>query len=292
MAARRGAREGAPAVARDVAALRQALGPWRERKESIALVPTMGALHPGHVALMARAREVARRVVVSLFVNPLQFAPSEDFARYPRDEAADLAALTREGIDLVFAPNEGAMFSPGFATRVHVSGLSETLCGPERPGHFDGVATVVTKLLLQCLPDVAVFGEKDYQQLLIVKRLVRDLDIPCAIEGVPTVRDRDGLAFSSRNVFLTAEQRVAAAALPRVLQQGAARLADGAEPATPVIAQGIDELKSAGFARVDYLTLCDAETLVPLARAERPARLLAAARIGQVRLIDNVPVRS
>ncbi len=290
MAARRGPSEGARAVVREVGALRRAVGVWRERREAVALVPTMGALHAGHRALIARAREVAERIVLSLFVNPLQFGPSEDFAHYPRDEAADLAVLAREPVDLVFAPNEGAMFAHEFATRVHVSGLSEKLCGPERPGHFDGVATVVTKLLLQCLPDVAVFGEKDYQQLLVVKRLVRDLDIPCAIESVPTVRDRDGLAFSSRNAALTAEQRTVAAALPRVLAQAAARLAGGAEPAGPVLEQAIAALKLAGFARVDYVALCDAETLAPLARAERPARLLAAVRIGGVRLIDNVAV--
>ena len=292
MATRRGPSEGARAVVREAAALRRTVGVWRERREAVALVPTMGALHAGHRALIARAREVAERIVLSLFVNPLQFGPSEDFAHYPRDEAADLAVLAREPVDLVFAPNEEAMFALGFATRVHVSGLSETLCGPERPGHFDGVATVVTKLLLQCLPDVAVFGEKDYQQLLVVKRLVRDLDIPCAIESVPTVRDRDGLAFSSRNAALTAEQRTVAAALPRVLAQAAARLAGGAEPAGPVLEQAIAALELAGFARVDYVALCDAETLAPLARAERPARLLAAVRIGGVRLIDNVAVLS
>lgn len=279
-----------PPVVREVPALRRRLAVWREQGQSIALVPTMGAVHGGHLALIERAKSAAERIVASLFVNPLQFGVGEDFASYPRDEAGDLLRFEQAGVDLVFAPSAEAMFGEGFATRVSVSGLTESLCGPERPGHFDGVATVVTKLLLQCQPDVAVFGEKDYQQLLVVRRLVRDLDIPCEIMGVPTVREADGLALSSRNVALKGRERRIAAELNRVLREAAARLKGGAEPAAPVIEWAVAELKAAGFTRVDYVALCDAESLKPLTHAQTPARLLAAARIGAVRLIDNLPV--
>lgn len=279
-----------PPVVREVPALRRRLSAWREAGRSIALVPTMGAIHGGHLALIERAKSAADKVVASLFVNPLQFGAAEDFASYPRDEVADLLAFEKAGVDLVYAPTAEAMFGPGFATKVSVSGLTSSLCGPERPGHFDGVATVVAKLLLQCLPDMAMFGEKDYQQLVVVRRLVRDLDIPCEIIGVPTVRDADGLALSSRNAYLGARERAIAGALNRVLREAAARLAGGAEPAPPVIEWAIAELESAGFSRVDYVALCRPETLEPLLKADGPARLLAAVRLGTVRLIDNVPL--
>jgi len=190
------------AVARTVAVLREIVAEWRQRQERVALVPTMGALHRGHLALVETARRHCDRVVASLFVNPKQFGPREDFAAYPRDEAADLAKFCESGVDLAFAPTVEEMYPAGFVTTVHVTAIGDELEGAHRAGHFDGVATVVSKLLLQCLPDIAFFGEKDYQQLLVVRRMARDLDIPVRIEGVPTVREPDGLALSSRNVYL------------------------------------------------------------------------------------------
>src|SRR6266566_4074640 len=212
------------AVVRTVAGLREAVGGWRAKGERIGLVPTMGALHQGHLALIATARGQCARVVASLFVNPKQFGPREDFAAYPRDEAADLAKFREGGVDLVFAPPVEEMYPPGFASNIRIAGISESLEGAHRLGHFDGVATVVAKLLLQCLPDAAFFGEKDYQQLMVVRRLVRDLDIPVRIEGVPTVREPDGLALSSRNVYLSPEERRVAPQLHHVLNETAAVL--------------------------------------------------------------------
>src|SRR5687767_10448448 len=206
------------AVARSVVALRQAVGEWRAAGLRVGLVPTMGAIHDGHLALVRAARGQCDRVVASLFVNPKQFGPSEDFTAYPRDEATDRAAFARGGVDLVFAPTVEEMYPDGFATTVQVGGPSEGMDGAHRPGHFDGVATVVSKLLLQCLPDAAYFGEKDYQQLTVVRRMVRDLDIPVRIEGVPTVREADGLALSSRNVYLSPPERQIAPLLYRVLR--------------------------------------------------------------------------
>ena len=235
------------------------------------------------------ALSLCRRTIASIFVNPAQFGPNEDLASYPRDEAGDLAKLAREGVDAVFMPALEEIYPPGFSTRVTVAGISEGLCGRFRPGHFEGVATVVTKLLLETLPDVALFGEKDYQQLQLIKRLVRDLDIPVRIEGVATVREPDGLALSSRNSFLSPAERSTAPLLFRVLSRTARAVAAGAA-AAPLLAAGRAELLQAGFDPVQYLELCDAETLLPLARAARPARLLAAAYLGKTRLIDNVPV--
>src|SRR6266852_1834857 len=212
------------AVARSVDALRQAVASWRARREPVGLVPTMGAIHEGHLALVRAARGGCERVVASLLVNRTQFAPTEDFAAYPRSEAADLAAFQTAGVDLVFIPTVAEMYPPGFATSVEIGGVSEGLDGAHRPGHFAGVATVVAKLLLQCLPDIALFGEKDYQQLLVVRRLARDLDIPVRIEGVPTVRGADGLALSSRNAYLSPDERRAAPLLHRVLRDSAAAL--------------------------------------------------------------------
>lgn len=275
-------------AARSVAALRQAVAGWRGRGERVGLVPTMGAIHAGHQALAGAARAQCDRVVASLFVNPKQFGPSEDFTAYPRDEAADFAAFEKAGIDLVFTPAVEEMYPSGFATAVRVGGVSEGLDGAFRPGHFEGVATVVAKLLLQCLPDAAYFGEKDYQQLMVVRRLVRDLDIPVRIEGVPTVREADGLALSSRNVYLSAEERRTAPLLYRVLCDAAARIEQGEEVAS-VLDQGVAVLRGEGFA-VDYLELREAEDLAPVNRLAGPARLLAAARLGRTRLIDNIAV--
>jgi len=276
-------------VARTVAMLRQRIGRWRSEGVRIGLVPTMGAIHAGHLALAAHARESCSRVVATLFVNPKQFGPQEDFAAYPRDEAADLAAFRRAGVDLVFAPPVEEMYAAGFATAVRVGGVAEELEGAHRPGHFDGVATVVTKLLLQALPDVACFGEKDYQQLTIVRRLVRDLDIPVRIEGVPTVRDPDGLALSSRNVYLSPAERQVAPSLYRTLSDSAAALIAAPEHVAGALAGGVAALGAAGF-DPEYLDLRDAETLAPMPVLDRPARLLTAARLGRTRLIDNIAV--
>src|SRR5947207_13548064 len=242
------------AVVRTVAALRQAVAGWRARQERVGLVPTMGALHRGHLALVEAARRDCQRVVASLFVNPKQFGPREDFAAYPRDEAADLAKFREGGVDLVFAPPVEEMYSPGFASNIRIAGISESLEGAHRPGHFDGVATVVAKLLLQCLPDAAFFGEKDYQQLMVVRRLVRDLDIPVRIEGVPTIREPDGLALSSRNVYLSPAERQAAPALYRILRDTAAVLMAAPREVTQALQHGLAALRATGF-DPDYLEL-------------------------------------
>ncbi len=280
------------AVARSVDALRQTVASWRGRQQLVGLVPTMGAIHDGHLALVHAARAQCERVVASLFVNPKQFAPSEDFAAYPRSEAADVAAFQKAGVDLVFIPSVAAMYPPGFATSVQVVGVSEGLDGAHRPGHFDGVATVVAKLLLQCLPDAAYFGEKDYQQLMVVRRLARDLDMPVRIEGVATVREPDGLALSSRNAYLSPAERRAAPLLYRVLCDSAAALSQAAPDPDAVAAtveRGIAALCAGGFV-VDYLELRGAADLAPMIRLTGPARLLAAVHLGRTRLIDNIAV--
>ena len=277
------------AVARTAAALREAVAGWRTKPERIALVPTMGALHRGHLALVEAARRRCERVVASLFVNPKQFGPREDFAAYPRDEATDLAKFSEAGVDLVFAPTVEEMYPAGFVTTVRVAGMGDELEGAHRPGHFDGVATVVSKLLLQCLPDVACFGEKDYQQLLVVRRMARDLDIPVRIGGVATVREPDGLALSSRNVYLSPEERRVAPLLHRVLNDTAAALTVAPDNVAACLQNALATLRQAGFAP-DYLELRDAADLSPMSRLDRPARLLAAAPLGRTRLIDNIPV--
>jgi pantoate--beta-alanine ligase len=277
------------AVARTVAALRESVAGWRKQQERIALVPTMGALHRGHLALVEAARRRCERVVASLFVNPKQFGPREDFTAYPRDEAADLMKFREAGVDLVFAPTVEEMYPAGFVTAVRVAGIGDELEGAHRPGHFDGVATVVSKLLLQCLPDIACFGEKDYQQLLVVRHMARDLDIPVKIEGIATVREPDGLALSSRNVYLSPEERRNAPLLYRVLNEIATALAAEPENVAAALQNGVAELRQAGFAP-DYLELRDTADLSPLSRLDRPARLLAAAHLGRTRLIDNIPV--
>ncbi len=277
------------AVVRTVAALRRQVAAWHAAGEAVALVPTMGALHAGHLALVARGRSLAPRVVASLFVNPTQFAPSEDFLRYPRDEAGDAAKLAEARCDLLYAPGVGEIYPAGFSTTVDAGAVAQGLCGRFRPGHFAGVATVVAKLLLQSRADIACFGEKDYQQLQVIRRVARDLDIPVRIEGVPTVREPDGLALSSRNVYLSQAQRQVAPELQRVLSVTAARIEAG-DSLAGLLAAGLAGLVRAGFTKVDYLEACDAETLAPLARADRPGRLLAAAWLGKTRLIDNVPL--
>ena len=278
-----------PVVIRDVAGLRAMVAGWRREGASVGLVPTMGALHDGHCALIAASRAAGHRTIVTLFVNPTQFGPHEDFAAYPRDEAADLRVIADAGAALLFAPPVEVVYPPGFSTTVTVGPLGEPLEGEFRPGHFAGVATVVTKLLLMALPDTAYFGEKDYQQLLVIRRLARDLDIPVAIAGVPTVREADGLALSSRNRYLGPADRVVAAALPRVMRETAAALAGGT-PAAPLLAAGRAALVAAGFSAVEYLAVVDPATLQPLDRVDGPARLLAAAHAGHTRLIDNWPI--
>ena len=277
-------------VVRDLAGLRRIVGGWRREGHRIGFVPTMGALHEGHLALVRRCRELAGRVVVSIYVNPTQFAPHEDFDRYPRDEAGDLARLRALGVDLAYLPDHADMYAPDHATWVVVEGPAEGLCSLTRPHFFRGVATVVAKLFQRVQPDVAVFGEKDFQQLRVVQRMVRDLDMPVEVVAHPTVREPDGLALSSRNVYLSPEERRIAPSLYRILCETAARLATGAE-AGPVLEEAKRRLLEAGFARVDYVDLRDDATLRPLARAAgAPARLLAAVWLGGTRLIDNVPV--
>lgn len=260
----------------------------------LALVPTMGALHDGHLTLVREARKRAAHVAVSIFVNPRQFGAGEDLASYPRRLAADAALLEAEGVSLLWAPDVAAMYPDGYATNVSVSGISERLCGEARPGHFDGVATVVCKLFNQVRPDLALFGEKDWQQLAVIRRMARDLDLsrPYAaqIVGVPTVREADGLAMSSRNAYLTAPERAAAAALPRAMREAIGRARAG-EPIPAALAALEIALRGAGFASVDYARIADAESLVSLTELTgRPARLLVAARIGKARLIDNMAV--
>lgn len=266
---------------------------WRGRGACIGLVPTMGGLHEGHLALVRAARAACERVVASLFVNPTQFGPDEDLDVYPRDEEGDAAKLKALGVDVMFAPSTDEMYPPGFSTTVEVRGLTEDLCGTFRPHHFAGVTTVVTKLLLEVWPDVAYFGEKDYQQLQVIRRLVRDLDIPVRIEGVPTVREADGLALSSRNGYLSAAEREIAPALYRTLRE-LAETAGGADVTPAEIAAASSRarrrLEELGFTRVDYIEVRDAETLAPVSDPSRPARALGAAWLGRTRLIDNVSV--
>jgi pantoate--beta-alanine ligase len=279
------------AVARTVAELRAVVAGWRQAGERVGLVPTMGALHAGHLSLVTLARTRAERVVASVFVNPTQFGPNEDFDAYPRDEARDAALLAGAGCDLLFAPGVAEMYPPGASTTVTVSGVTECMDGIARPSHFAGVATIVTKLLLQALPDVAVFGEKDYQQLQVIKRLAADLDIPVEILGAPIARAEDGLALSSRNVYLTPAEREVAGRLNQILAEAGRRLRAG-ESVERVEATGRAALERAGFQRIDYLEIRDPETLAHLGPGPvtGPARALAAAIIGKTRLIDNMAV--
>lgn len=276
-------------IVRTVAALRAAVAAWRREGATVGLVPTMGALHAGHVSLVAEARRLSKRVVTTIFVNPKQFGANEDLNRYPRQEGADVALLETAGCDLLFAPHVEEIYPRGFVTSVTVSALGDIMDGAARPGHFDGVATVVAKLLNMAQADVAIFGEKDWQQLTIIRRMAADLNVPTAILGAPIVRDADGLALSSRNAYLSADERVRAVALPKALNAAARDIANG-RPVADALAGAAYTMRQAGFASVDYVELRDAATLEAVETLDRPARLFAAARIGSARLIDNISV--
>jgi pantoate--beta-alanine ligase len=255
----------------------------------VALVPTMGALHAGHMALVEQARRLADKVVATIFVNPTQFGPNEDFGRYPRREADDARMLEEAGCDLLWMPSGSDIYPDGFSTSVHVSGVSDRWEGAARPGHFDGVATVVAKLLLSVRPHLSLFGEKDFQQLAVIRRMVRDLDIGVEIVAIPTVREEDGLALSSRNAYLSEDERARAVALPRALEYARSAILDGT-PAPLALGTARESLVEAGFSRIDYFALVDAATLEPLDAPRGDMRLVAAAVIGAARLIDNIPV--
>ncbi|KTE16035.1 pantoate--beta-alanine ligase [Sphingopyxis sp. H115] len=276
-------------IIRDIAMLHRAVTALKQGGKSVALVPTMGALHDGHLSLVHMAKRVADQVIVSIFVNPTQFGPNEDFAAYPRDEARDAALLAQEAVSVVWAPDVGTMYPGGHSTHIEVAELGADYCGAARPGHFDGVATVVAKLFNQVRPDVAIFGEKDWQQLAIIRRMARDLDFAIDILGAPIARDVDGLALSSRNAYLSAEQRRAATALPDALKAAAKAIAAGGDIGE-TLAAAEAAIVQGGFDSVDYVALADADSLERLADFRAPARLLAAARIGKTRLIDNYPV--
>lgn len=277
-------------IVRTVAELRKAVAAWRKEGLKIAVVPTMGTLHEGHLSLVRAALERADRVIVTLFVNPKQFNSAADLAAYPRTEHEDAAKLAPLGAHMLYAPDGAEMYPVGFATTVSVVGVSEGLCGAYRPGHFDGVATVVVKLFLQTGADLAFFGEKDFQQLHVVRRMARDLDIPVEIVACRTVREEDGLALSSRNVRLSANDRQAAPRLAAILFEAADRLGAGAS-AGSVLAEARTAILVAGYGKVEYIELRADDDLAPLDTAERPARLLVAAWLGDVRLIDNVSVQ-
>ena len=276
-------------VARTVAAMREHVALWKAEGDLVAVVPTMGALHDGHLALVRAAQRDCSRVIVTIFVNPTQFAEDEDLDAYPRGEAADLEKLQALAADLAFLPGGDQMYPNGFATSVRIEGLTEVLCGLGRPAHFGGVATVVSKLFNQSQADRAYFGEKDYQQSLVVRRMALDLDIPIEVVPVPTVREPDGLAMSSRNVYLSKAQRAVAPVLYKVLSEMAMRMTEG-ETASAAIDWGRAVLDSAGFDRIEYLEVRDAETLAPIDGAARNARVFVAAHMGETRLIDNVAV--
>lgn len=276
---------------RRVRDLRARVASWRGQGLRVGLVPTMGALHEGHFSLVRRSVASLDRTVVTLFVNPRQFGPTEDFGRYPRDEAGDTAALARQGAHVLFAPSVEEMYPEGAVTTVAVPGIGDLLEGEFRPGFFTGVATVVAKLLIQAAPDVAFFGDKDFQQLCVIKRMAADLDLPVAIEGCPIVREADGLALSSRNAYLSAEERKRAPALYRALQTVAARVREGGVGAAKTAeAEASHALLAAGFDKVDYIAVRDAASLTPIASLNAPARILAAAWLGRTRLIDNIPL--
>ena len=276
---------------RDPKALAIAVKALKADGKSLAFVPTMGALHAGHIKLVTEAAKRADKVAASIFVNPTQFNDPNDLARYPRQEAADAGMLAEAGCDLLWLPTPEQMYPDGFATTISVAGVSERWEGEHRPGHFDGVATVVAKLLIAVQPEVALFGEKDFQQLAVIRRLVADLGLPVDIIGVPTVRDADGLALSSRNAHLTADERRLAVALPNALHDAARRIGAG-EPVGRALAAAKQALVDAGFLKIDYVALVDAATLEPLETPAGEMRILAAATMGTTRLIDNVSVIS
>ena len=276
-------------IIRDIAMLHRAVTALKQGGKSVALVPTMGSLHDGHLSLVRMARRVADHAVVSIFVNPTQFGPNEDFDAYPRDEARDAAMLVEEGASLLWAPDVATMYPGGHSTHIEVAELGADYCGAARPGHFDGVATVVAKLFNQVRPDVAIFGEKDWQQLAIIRRMARDLDFAIDILGAPIARDSDGLAMSSRNAYLSDAQRAAAPAFPAALNAAAQAIAGGAD-VTETLVRAEAAIVAGGFDSVDYVALADADSLERLRAFRAPARLLAAARIGKTRLIDNLAV--
>lgn len=279
----------APKVARTVKALRSALDTWRKQRKTIALVPTMGALHEGHLSLVRLAHKRADKVAATIFVNPGQFAPHEDFGRYPRTWKADLALLAKEKTDLVFGPSVEEIYPAGFTTKINLEGPALGLETEFRPHFFSGVATIVAKLLIQAMPDVAIFGEKDYQQLLVIRRMAKDLDLPTKIVGAPIMREKDGLALSSRNVYLSAEERKVSTTLYKVLSESAAAIGKGGN-IDAVLSQGRAKIEAAGF-KLDYLEARNAETLAKVLEVkDSPVRLLVAARLGATRLIDNVAV--
>ncbi|HEX8574050.1 MAG TPA: pantoate--beta-alanine ligase [Allosphingosinicella sp.] len=276
-------------IVRDIETLRSAVADLRASGGRIAFVPTMGALHAGHMALVAEGRRRADQVVASIFVNPTQFGADEDLSTYPRREATDARMLEEEGCALLWSPDVATMYPDGSAVDIRAGSFGEGLDGAARPGHFDGVATVVARLFDQVRPDIALFGEKDYQQLAVIRQMVRHLGLAVEIVAVPTQRDADGLALSSRNAYLTDEERQSARALPRALGEAAASIQRGGG-VPEALATARERLAKAGFDPIDYVELCDAETLAPVTSLERPARLLAAARIGRTRLIDNLAV--
>ncbi|MBS0249575.1 MAG: pantoate--beta-alanine ligase [Proteobacteria bacterium] len=277
-------------IVRTVHDLRKTLAKWRDRKQTVALVPTMGALHAGHISLVKLAKKKADKAVVSIFVNPTQFAANEDLSRYPRDEGGDLEKLGEADADLVWAPDVAEMYPEGFSTGVRAGSAAKDLEGAFRPGHFDGVATVCAKLFNQVTPDFAVFGEKDFQQLAVLRQMVRDLNMPLKLIGSPTKRDTDGLALSSRNAYLTEAERKIAPALYAAISALAKDVANGADiPAG--LADAKRKVTAAGFAKIDYIEVRDPETLEPASTASgRPMRVLAACWLGKTRLIDNVAV--
>ena len=276
-------------IIREISDLAEALQPWREAGQAIALVPTMGALHAGHMALIEAAKAEADRVVASIFVNPLQFGPNEDLEKYPRQEAEDARLLEHQACDLLWMPTAAQLYPPGFSTTISVSGVSERWDGAARPGHFAGVATVVAKLFTAVKPDLAFFGEKDFQQLAVIRRMEADLGLGISIRGVPTVRDSDGLALSSRNAYLSADERQRAVALPQALEQAREAIIGG-EPVEAALDDAKRQLSDAGFDRIDYVALVDAGTLEPLETPAGEMRLIAAAVLGATRLIDNIRV--
>lgn len=275
------------AVVRTVADLRRTVAAFRGAGRTIGLVPTMGALHEGHVSLVKGALDRGDIPATSIFVNPTQFGPNEDFAAYPRDEQGDFDKLREAGCRIVFAPSKDEMYPGQQLTTVTVAGITDGLCGPLRPGHFQGVATVVSKLLLMAMPDRAFFGEKDYQQLQVIKRMVRDLSMPFEIVGMPTVREADGLAMSSRNRYMSPAERAVATGLYRELNAVAKAAREGAS-CTAAAAQASKALLAGGFDKIEYLTVVDAESLEPLEKVSGPARVIAAVRLGRTRLIDNI----
>ena len=276
-------------IVRTIPELRSAVAAYRQQGKRIAFVPTMGALHAGHLSLIDFARKHADVVVSSIFVNPKHFGPNEDYNTYPRQEAEDSAKLESKQVEIAYIPDAKVMFPLGFSTRISVEKVKEGLCGASRPGFFDGVALVVAKLLLQVMPDVAIFGEKDYQQLLVITRLAKDLDIPVEIIGAPLIREQDGLAMSSRNVYLNTEERQLAPNIYKVLQSIAEKLHTSPEAVESACEWGKKELEGLGF-KVDYLELRDAQNLEPMSKLDRKARLFAAAYLGKCRLIDNIAV--